>query len=73
MAKIMWEVSEADQGFEVAVAASTRADAVAAAEAEWLRFRDYEEELVGMLNDDGSVFTRTPIPKFTAKKVSQYP
>ena len=69
MAKITWEISREGYGFQVAVVANTRADAIASAEAQWLQERDWETELVGTLNDDGTVFARSPVPVFTAKKV----
>jgi len=68
MAKIKWEVSS-ECTSECEVIANTRAMAVAIVESEWLKFRDYEAELVGTINEDGSIFTRSVVPEFTARKL----
>lgn len=69
MAKITWEIHRAEYGYQFEVVANTRSQAVAIAEGEWLKATDYENELVGEPDEDGVIFTRSPIPQFTAKKI----
>ena len=68
MAKITWEIFREGYGAQCEIVANTRSDAIAKAEAQYLADTDFETELVGVLNDDGTVFARSPVPTFTAKK-----
>ena len=70
MAKLKWEIYRAGYGHQGDVVANTRLQAVAIAESEWLKATDYENELVGQQDEDGVIFTRSPIPEFTAKKIT---
>ena len=70
MAKLTWEIHRAEYGYQGEVVANTRAQALAIAESEWLKATDYENDLVGEPDDDGVIFTRSPIPHFTAKKIT---
>lgn len=67
--KIEWEIRRAGYGPQGKIIAPTRTMALADAEAQWLADTDYENDLVGQIQEDGSVFTRSPIPEFTAHKV----
>ena len=69
MAKINWQISQEDYGPQFEVVANTRADAIAIAEAGFLELTACQAELVGSFNDDGTPFTRSPVPTFTAKKL----
>ena len=69
MAKINWEISREGYGVQYEIVASTRSDAILKAGAQYLSDTDYEVELVGSANDDGTLFVRSPIPEFKAKKL----
>lgn len=73
MAKIKWEISRAGYGVQYEVVASTRADAIAIAQAKYLEFTSYEEELIGSTGPDGDMapFTRSHIPEYTAAKLGR--
>ena len=71
MAKLKWEINRPGYGVQGQVVANTRADAIAAAESQWLRDTAWEEDVVGEKLDDGSVISRSPIPTFTANKLGR--
>ena len=54
------------------MAANTRADAIALAEAQWLSTVAWEDELVGTVDEEtGLPFTRSPAPIFVATKLGR--
>ena len=67
--KIEWEIRRKGYGLQGTFTAPTRALALAAAEAKWLADTDYQNDMVGRIMEDGSVYERSPIPEFTAHKV----
>lgn len=69
MKKFTFEIHCEDYCLHFTVQAATRELAIAEGEANWLRDMDWENELVGEMNEDGTPFKRTPVPEFTAKRV----
>lgn len=69
MAKIKWQVSKEGYGVQFEVIKNTRSDAIAYAEALYMQETAFEDELIGSINEDGSLFERSKVPVFTAKKV----
>jgi hypothetical protein len=71
MPKFNWKIARPEYGPQFNVEANTRVDAIASAEAKFLSDTAWEGELVGQVNDDGTVFTRSAIPTFTATKIGR--
>lgn len=71
MAKLVWEISRPGYGVQFNIVASTRSDAVAKAEAQYLRDTAWEDDLVGVADDDGRVISRSPIPDYVATKLGR--
>ena len=69
MAKIKWEITRVGYGVQYEVVASTRAGAIAVAEADYLELTSCQDELIGSTNEDGTAFCRSPVPDYTAKKL----
>lgn len=69
MAKLHWAIINPDYGHQFDVVANTRADAIAQAEAKYLADNAWEDDVVGEIDDDGVIITRSPIPAYTAKKL----
>lgn len=71
MAKIKWQISRLGYGPQCEVVANTRTQAIGIAEAKYLSLTDYQNEFIGSFNDDGTAFTRSPIPEYTAEKLGR--
>lgn len=67
--KFNWAISDSEYGYQFDLMAATNADAVALAESDWLKATAWQDEVVGEIDDDGNVITRSPIPTFTAKRI----
>ena len=70
MRKIIWTIVHPENGPQYDVVSNTRAGAIIKAEDAFLELHSWANELLGTVNDDGTLFVRPTMPAFTAIKVN---